>query len=526
MSSTSAMTRSQLADYSRSVSNFQLASQGAYSGPSLPVGVLQRMVGSVDGLSSADLVAGTRAAVGADRPSGGGGELREFLLGGGFLAAGDKLLDRLRTINDDHEEDRTQADELARDAEHCAQAIDDVVHISDSAIGELLSAAIGLLDILAMVLRRHPVAQFLIPAISAIGGRVIEDTNKQVAGTCRERDEAIDSCYEEFERRCECACERPLPPEPPQAPAEPELCAEDQPQPKPEDEPKPKPETQSKPEPKPQLKPAPDAGPPPTEPSSLDPAPKPASEPEPQPGPEKQPEPQPQPKPAPEPKPEPCPELAPKRQPQPEPKPEPEPEPCPEPEPAPETEPAGQPVPEPEPEPEPEPAPEPAPEPCLEPVPCEPAQSCCGALGVAGAGVAFIGAGPLLAAAAECPEGMDCPEPEPAPEPDPDPEPEPCPEPEPKPQPEPEPAPKPGPPDLTEVPEPEPPAGKLAHMDAAPPAPEPEPESAAQPAAPEPAAPPAAGAGGGAGTAPQEPQVQEEDAGDEPQERARKAGRW
>ena len=87
----STMVKSLLGDYSQAVSQFQAASQGGYSGPSTPIGLLGDMVGSVDGINPGDLVTNTASAMGARRPGRGGNGLREFLLGTVLSLAGGAL---------------------------------------------------------------------------------------------------------------------------------------------------------------------------------------------------------------------------------------------------------------------------------------------------------------------------------------------------------------------------------------------------------------------------------------------------
>lgn len=206
----STLVKSLLGDYAHAVASFQAASAGAYAGPSTPVSSLSSAFGTVDGLDSAQLVAQTSNAVGGRRPNRGGTKLRELLLESAFSIAGGALSKRLVSVQEDHEEDRRHAEYLERSAQQCSTAVDDVADVASSAITEVISAAIPLLNILTMLLTRHPLGR-LIPHIAAIGGGIIEETNATILGTCRERDEAIEGCYEEFERRCECMCSRELP---------------------------------------------------------------------------------------------------------------------------------------------------------------------------------------------------------------------------------------------------------------------------------------------------------------------------
>lgn len=443
----SVINSSLVGDYARAIAQFQAASSGAYPGPSMPMEMLRTLISSIEGINPQDLVTSTEAAVGDQGRGVSGnargaediGGLKGFLLGTALSFADGAFQEHIRGVQEDHEEQTHSTQELRKSAQECSTAIGDVVDVSDSALTELLSASIPLINLLSMVLSKHPLGKIMVPLISSIGADLIEKTNETIASTCRDRDAAIEACYEEFESRCDDLSQRPLP----QCPPQPECGKEPEPPGKPDcpEEPADPPAPKPKPEDCPPEQTPPEHCPPTH--TSVTPPLAPPGDPIP---PQTDKQDCPPPKTVPAQAPPPAPPA-----PEPYPVPEPEPDPCP--------------LPQPPSEPEP-PAP-PIPEPCPPQVEVE--KSCCGSLGVAGAGIALIGLGLLAAAAAEClppevpePEPVPCPEPEPAPCPEP--EPEPCPEPEP-------PAAEDGvidpPPDLAEVPEPLPPPEKLAHMQAA-----------------------------------------------------------
>ncbi|OFQ33477.1 zinc metalloprotease [Corynebacterium sp. HMSC072D12] len=554
----STMVKSLLGDYSQAVSQFQAASRGGYSGPSTPIGLLGDMVGSVDGINPGDLVTNTASAMGARRPGRGGNGLREFLLGTVLSLAGGAIMDHLRGVQDDFDKERDEADDLVESAQQCSDAIEDVVDVSDSAVAELISAVIPLINILTMLLQRHPLGKVIIPVISRIGGELIDQTNDTITQTCRDRDTAIENCYDEFERRCTEVCERELPETPP----EPECGCEEKrkecPQPEPEPcapaqpSPAPAPSTPSQPtqpaqpsapaapqqpvEPKPETPVAPPEKPEPTQPATVPEKDCPPVEEKPQPATPTEPshvptEPA---STAPEEEHTPCrcnaekeaqscgcgahqrelgttkPADAGVEVPT-----EPVPQKvvdCPE-----NVEPAAEDIECPE---EPvgdEDCEEAEQPPGAEAGECKPEEACCGSLGLLGVGVAILGLGLLAEAAMDFVENL--PEPEPVPEPVPEPEPQP--EPEPCPPPAPEPAPDngvtPPPPELNNVPEPEAPPEKLAHMQAAE-APAPQPAPAPAPA-PEPVPGPAAGAEA-------TPEMPPQESSETSSVHARKAGQW
>lgn len=568
----STMVKSLLGDYSQAVSQFQAASLGGYSGPSTPIGLLGDMVGSVDGIKPDDLVSSTASAMGARRPRRGGNGLRDFLLGTVLSLAGGALMDHLRGVQDDFEKERDEADDLVESAQQCSEAIEGVVDVSDSAVAELISAVIPLLNILTLLLQRHPLGKAIVPMISSIGGDLIDQTNDTITQTCRDRDTAIENCYGEFERRCTEVCERELPETPP----EPECGCEEKPKQCAQPEPKSVPCEPTKPaqfaEPAAPAQPSPAPAPsapvspqPPVEQgvekpvaSQDEPAPtRPAAAQEKECPPDEE---KPQPAKPPQPPSTPTETVA-------QTKPEstaPEvqhiscschaeevaqscscseqqremetemettkpanagveipTEPaqqevidCPE-----DMEPVAEEVECPEEPVEGEDCEVPEQPPVTEPGECKPEESCCGSLGILGVGVAILGLGLLAEAAVDFIENL--PEPEPVPEPVPEPEPEPQPEPEPCPPPAPEPAPDngvtPPPPELNNVPEPEAPPEKLAHMQAAE-APVQAPDPAPAPA-PEPAPGPTSTTEAAPDLAPQE-------SSETSSVHARKAGQW
>lgn len=582
----STLTKSLLGDYSNAISQFQFACLGSYSGPSMPMNLLGELVGAVDGIAPENLVKNTVAAVGGNRPKGGGAGLAGYLQQDDSEVAQGAMREHLCGVQEDFDIDRQDAAHLTSSAEQCSGAIADVVDVSDTALTELISAVIPLLNILSMVATKHPLARFIIPILSTIGGRVIEETNHNIASTCRDRDDAIESCYNEFESRCECVCERPMPEECP-TPAKPtdnacpapvEQCPETP--------------TPTKPMPKEECPPPPSQ---PTEPAQVECPPEPTPMPEPGSKRESSQTTSAPPQPTP-----PSPPPVPPKE-------------CPEPEPSAKTEvhtettaehglgchcqecteqssterpaqsqrdveitrpaqaeiippqePPEQPLQVEEPCPEPEPQPEPKPKPDMDTEPasdsgageetlcpentaesteecvettqtssegCEIESSCSGSLGLVGAGIALVGVGLIVEGAAQCLEQMseaDCP----VQEPEPDPEPEPCPEPEPEPEPEPCPEPEPAgddgvmapPPELSQVEEPTPPPEKVAHLQAAGPAEAPSPAPAPAPE-PAPAPQPAPEEAPAPAPAPA-PQQEAAPAPEEPTIKARKAGQW
>ena len=104
-----------------------------------------------------------------------------------------------------------EADELTDKAQQCSNAIEEIVDVSDTALTELISAVVPLLNILTMIAAKHPLGRFIVPIIATIGADLIERTNDTIVNTCRDRDSAIEQCYDKFEESCTKVCERQLP---------------------------------------------------------------------------------------------------------------------------------------------------------------------------------------------------------------------------------------------------------------------------------------------------------------------------
>lgn len=231
-----------LGEYQQAIAQFQVATRGAYPGPSMPVGVLHSMAGSVDGLRTAELVdaalvvagRGKGRGTGVGRGAGGIGAggtgtggakggpgglagglidaMKEFAVSVSIKLGAESLVGFIREVQEDNEQEQQHRDSLARDAGSCADAVDDIVHVSGTAVTEIIGATVPFLNVLSnLALRQHPLAAAMMPAIASVGGNVIEQTNRNISSTLRERDSRIDACFEEFARRCEQRCEQPLP---------------------------------------------------------------------------------------------------------------------------------------------------------------------------------------------------------------------------------------------------------------------------------------------------------------------------
>lgn len=226
---TAAVT-SLLGEYQQAIAQFQVATRGAYPGPSMPVGVLHSMAGSVDGLRTAELVDAALVVAGRGKAgSKGGGKggakggpgglagglidaMKEFAVSVSIKLGAESLVGYIREVQEDNAQEQQQRDGLARDAGSCADAVDDIVHVSGTAVTEIIGATVPFLNVLSnLAMRQHPLAAAMMPAIATVGGNVIEQANRNISSTLRERDSRIDACFEEFARRCEQRCEQPLP---------------------------------------------------------------------------------------------------------------------------------------------------------------------------------------------------------------------------------------------------------------------------------------------------------------------------
>ncbi|MGP6173914.1 hypothetical protein [Corynebacterium sp. A21] len=442
-------SRIDVAPYGAAASALTAASRGAYTGPAIPEGALREALGSITGLDTAALTSGFSQASGDSRP----GQLNDRVAPLVIKILGDIALGLVGGLVGDAVGDwvnrRKETKNLEDQAKDAADAVDTVVEDADHAMNEVLSRAVQLLDLLLKYLSGIDPTKFPNEFLAAVrcAAEVIDNAAGMIIGTCEQRDDIIEGCYEQLISEAEKICGAPAAELPPEV----QECTKEI---------------------------APVEGPSSGASSTTPTGPAAKAEdcpPEPAPDPVKQPEAHPVPKPVPLPEPveEDCP-------------PEPEPEPAPVPDPV--TTPSGltpevkpDPLPEPELTEEPELPAAPIEEEPIEPVDTEgepedePEQSagcgdsCSGILGLLGVGVALLALGALV----ECLSEMEVPAVDPTPEP--------VPEPAPAPAPAVAEAPSPTPAELAEVPEPTPPPKKIAFTEAQqmaaspPPAPEPTP---------------------------------------------------
>ncbi|APT93199.1 hypothetical protein CPHO_10205 [Corynebacterium phocae] len=205
----------------------------------MSVDMLRKLVGNADGLDTSQLVEASVKAAGKHRtsgPRGGFSSFGDFARDFGMELAAGMLSEFLLGFQDDHDQEADDRDELVKNTEKCAQTLDDVVHISGTAIAEILHATARMLDFLTGLLLRshHPLMRTITPAIVAVGDKLIEDAHNWIAEQCRDRDTLIEICFEELEKCCEAACAAPepkatpkigecVPPEDPPEKVEPEL---------------------------------------------------------------------------------------------------------------------------------------------------------------------------------------------------------------------------------------------------------------------------------------------------------------
>ncbi len=208
----STVVSSRLHEYAQAVAHFQAAAKGAYAGPSLPFPLLQQMVANADGIDTAELVRGATVAAGKQRSKHAPRGFKDFLFSVAVEIGAGAFLDHLRRLQDRCDEDADAREKLVKDTECCARSIDDIVHVSDSAILEIIAAIIPMLSLLTQFLyRMHPVAMALVPAIALAGDRLIEAANRAISSTCRDRDDSLEQCYTALEACCEQACSTEVP---------------------------------------------------------------------------------------------------------------------------------------------------------------------------------------------------------------------------------------------------------------------------------------------------------------------------
>lgn len=230
-----------LNDLSSAVSDFQVATLGAYPGPSMPFSMLREAMGTVDGLNTSALVSSTQAAVTSS-----GGSSNKFSVKGiagefllelvvetfGEIADG-RIATTLEEQLDSFTRERDDADNIATGVEGCARAIDNIVDTSDSFMSEVIGAVTPVIQILTAVLRRTPPGR-LAALIIPIAAGLIDNTMGVLSAQCRDRDTSIDQCFEEMERRCDEMLNNNPPCECPDTAPAPAPAPKPQPQPQPE----------------------------------------------------------------------------------------------------------------------------------------------------------------------------------------------------------------------------------------------------------------------------------------------------
>lgn len=517
-----------VSSYNAAISDLRSASRGGYAGPAISSSDLAKALGAIDGLNTVELQQHTRNAVGESDPttmrSGIALMLKKTLHGvlNGIL--GNFITDRVNSWS--WWKDRGR--EMQECVDEGTRVIDEVCDSSQHSVRTLMVFLAQAIRSLCNTLNSLELPEHidLFRELVSCGSKLIDDTGKLALEQCKDRDEAINQCFDHMIGEARKITEDPDCEEPPEVK---ECVVEDPCAPEPDPCPPTAPPTTGNapapgpggavPAPAPSPAPSPGLGPAPAPPSA-DSTPEPTPEPKPEPEPKLPPSapiggvtPPSIPKPelpdledlcppeldkeTPDKPEEPTKPEEPEKEPEtdceeekkpPAPTPEPaeveqedcEPKPDPEPEPEPAKEPEED-CEEPEPDPEPEPAPEPdCEEDEEEDCPPAPAGSSIfgGIVGVIGLGILAFGIGKIIEDISDHLQPPPLPEPEPAPAPPP-----PAP-----------PAPAPPPPpnldELAKVPEPPPPPKKFIH--AAPPPPPPPVDPAA--GAPTKGIPPKAGA--------------------------------
>lgn len=225
---------SKLDEYGGVLLQLQAASLGHYAAPTGVVNALKQQAKGVSGLDTDALRESTRAAVGTRTGRNKAGEiLKDFIVQFVVGLASGKLVDTFWSLIDDGEEESRESQELCDSADQCCDTIDDIVHVSESAIFEVLSAAITLISIVVSIMKKAPGHVRLVGMLAGLVAPVVEDANNQIRHILDDRDDGLDACFTEFERRCEQVCERELPKPAPEV-AECEKPAPPQPAPAPE----------------------------------------------------------------------------------------------------------------------------------------------------------------------------------------------------------------------------------------------------------------------------------------------------
>lgn len=197
--------------YGEAVAELHDAAQGRYAGPTVPAADLERVADGLAGLNTPEIARHMGLAVGSTDTGG----LSKGWLGGllqllkhlAFGLIGETVAEGIRGWW----RSRDEAKNLDADAGQAAGALDDIARTSETAMMEILSALSQSVTALSTHLRcidPHASPEHREAFDSALGSAtsLVDQAAQSVTQLCRERDEAVRECVAELERRAMSMC--------------------------------------------------------------------------------------------------------------------------------------------------------------------------------------------------------------------------------------------------------------------------------------------------------------------------------
>ncbi|RSZ64255.1 hypothetical protein EAH68_04445 [Corynebacterium hylobatis] len=187
------------------------ASRGSYRGPSISVDMLSRVLGSTEGLDTAQLVEHTRAAVGSSDTGMLKGGIVESLFTFLAQAAFGEILGRVVDNVGDWFSNRDDSEDIVRDAEAVDKTLCDIEEVNETGVEEILLALRAVIGQLCAFLNQVDPAQHPreFAECVAAGADLIDSAGGTIMDCCRDRDSAVTACLDEFLDRGTAVCEKP-----------------------------------------------------------------------------------------------------------------------------------------------------------------------------------------------------------------------------------------------------------------------------------------------------------------------------
>ncbi|MBC3185998.1 hypothetical protein H7347_05325 [Corynebacterium sp. zg-331] len=205
--------------YGDAVAELRAAARGRYAGPAMAVGELHRTVDGIAGLNPQEISHHMTLAVGATDTAG---------LSKGWLGGLLQLLKHLAlgVIGDVVAEgiqgwwkNRGEAKDLDECTVPAADALNDIARTSDTAVTEILAALTQSVSVLSEHLRcvdpqASPEHHESFHCALGAAATLVDQAAQNITQVCQERDQAVRGCMEELERRAVVVCEGEQPRQP------------------------------------------------------------------------------------------------------------------------------------------------------------------------------------------------------------------------------------------------------------------------------------------------------------------------